>query len=38
MERDVSFFSSFQGVVSHQNFRTDKWDLGPAFNWDRLGL
>ena len=38
MKRDVSFFSSFQGVVSHQNFRTDKWDLGPAFNWDRLGL
>ena len=38
MERDVSFFSSFKGVVSHQNFRTDKWDLGPAFNWDRLGF
>ena len=38
MERDVGFFSGFKGVASHQNFRKDKWDLGPAFNWYRLGF
>ncbi len=38
MERDVAFFSGFKGVVSHQNFRKDKWDMGPSFNWDRLGF
>ena len=38
MKQDLSFFSGFKGVASHQNFRKDKWDLGPSFDWDRLGL
>jgi len=28
----------YTGVSSHANFRQDKWDIGPAFPWDRLGL
>jgi len=35
---DVAAFSSYKGVCSHANFRQDKWDLGPAFPWERLGL
>lgn len=28
---------SFKGIVSHINYRTSgKWDIGPAFDWDRL--
>ncbi len=27
----------FKGIVSHVNFRaTGKWDIGPAFDWDRV--
>ncbi len=26
--------TSFNGIVSHVNFRTDKYDLGPAFPWN----
>ncbi len=27
----------FKGIVSHINYRpTGKWDIGPAFNWNRL--
>jgi N-acetyl-anhydromuramyl-L-alanine amidase AmpD len=37
-ECDVAFFGSFKGVATHQNFRRDKWDIGPAFPWERLGL
>jgi N-acetyl-anhydromuramyl-L-alanine amidase AmpD len=27
---------NFRGIVSHVNFRTDKFDIGPAFDWDRV--
>jgi N-acetyl-anhydromuramyl-L-alanine amidase AmpD len=28
---------SFHGIVSHVNYReSGKWDLGPAFDWDRI--
>lgn len=37
-EFDPVFFSSFQGIASHQNFRGDKFDIGPAWNWDSLGI
>jgi N-acetyl-anhydromuramyl-L-alanine amidase AmpD len=37
-ECDVNAFSTYKGVCSHANFRQDKWDIGPAFPWDRLGL
>ena len=27
----------FRGIVSHVNYRaTHKWDIGPAFDWDRV--
>ena len=29
-QRDQSYFRSYKGIASHQNFRTDKWDVGPA--------
>jgi N-acetyl-anhydromuramyl-L-alanine amidase AmpD len=35
---DVSSFANYKGVCTHANFRQDKWDIGPAFPWDRLGL
>lgn len=35
---DLASFASYKGVCSHANFRRDKWDIGPAFPWDRLGL
>jgi len=28
--------AQFRGIVSHVNFRTDKFDIGPAFDWDRV--
>jgi LysM repeat protein len=34
----AEYFGNFSGVASHQNFRSDKWDVGPAFDWDRLGF
>ncbi|MDX1980929.1 MAG: N-acetylmuramoyl-L-alanine amidase [Bryobacteraceae bacterium] len=36
MEFDVGFYSTFQGVASHQNFRDDKTDIGPAWDWQAL--
>ena len=33
---DVSFFSGWQGICGHQNFRSDKTDPGPAFPWQQL--
>ena len=26
----------FKGILSHVNFRKDKMDIGPAFDWDRV--
>ncbi len=37
-EHDANYFRKFRGVAAHQNFRSDKWDIGPAFDWDRLGI
>jgi len=34
---DVDFYRDWKGIASHQNFRLDKTDLGPAFDWTRLG-
>lgn len=28
--------ASFNGILSHVNFRADKSDIGPAFPWDRV--
>jgi N-acetyl-anhydromuramyl-L-alanine amidase AmpD len=38
LEFDAQAFQGYQGVATHANFRADKWDVGPAFDWDRLGL
>jgi N-acetyl-anhydromuramyl-L-alanine amidase AmpD len=31
-------FAGYKGIATHVNFRPDKWDVGPAFDWERLGL
>lgn len=28
--------ANFKGICSHVNFRADKWDIGPAFDWSKL--
>jgi N-acetylmuramoyl-L-alanine amidase len=28
--------AGFNGILSHVNFRKDKWDIGPAFDWERV--
>ena len=33
---DLDFFDNWAGVASHQNFRPDKFDIGPAFDWGLL--
>jgi N-acetyl-anhydromuramyl-L-alanine amidase AmpD len=38
LEYDQTFFDNYKGVATHVNFRPDKWDIGPAFEWDRLGI
>lgn len=35
---DVPFFKDFKGIATHANFREDKTDIGPAFEWGRLDL
>jgi N-acetyl-anhydromuramyl-L-alanine amidase AmpD len=35
---DPAAFAGYTGVATHANFRNDKWDVGPAFPWDRLQL
>lgn len=32
------YFKTFSGIASHQNFRADKFDVGPAFAWERITL
>ena len=29
---------TFRGITSHQKYRQDKWDIGPAFDWTKVGL
>jgi len=33
---DISFFDTFKGIATHQNFRKDKTDVGPAFPLARV--
>ncbi|MDZ7638832.1 MAG: N-acetylmuramoyl-L-alanine amidase [Bryobacterales bacterium] len=37
-EFDPKAFDTYAGVATHTNFRRDKWDVGPAFNWENLGF
>lgn len=34
---DMQFFNDWKGVASHQNYRPDKFDIGPAWDWSLLG-
>jgi len=36
LEFDATFFASFKGIATHANFRSDKFDIGPAFDWNAL--
>jgi N-acetylmuramoyl-L-alanine amidase len=27
---------AFRGICSHVNFRSDKWDIGPGFDWGKI--
>jgi N-acetyl-anhydromuramyl-L-alanine amidase AmpD len=33
---DLAFYREWKGIASHQNFRIDKSDIGPSFDWDKL--
>jgi N-acetyl-anhydromuramyl-L-alanine amidase AmpD len=33
---DIDWFTGYKGIASHQNFRFDKYDIGPAFDWKRF--
>ncbi len=33
---DPEYFCKFRGIASHQNFRPDKYDVGPAWRWEAL--
>ncbi|MBI5283015.1 MAG: N-acetylmuramoyl-L-alanine amidase [Candidatus Solibacter usitatus] len=35
---DLNYFATFKGIAAHQNFRPDKFDIGPAWNWKGLDL
>lgn len=32
---DLEFFTKFSGLVTHTNFRKDKYDIGPLWDWER---
>lgn len=34
---DWPYYENYRGVASHQNFHAEKTDIGPAFDWERLG-
>ena len=33
---DMAFYGHWTGIASHQNFRPDKFDIGPAWDWSLL--
>ena len=35
---DMNFYDTWNGVASHENFRSDKSDVGPAFPWELLTI
>jgi len=34
----AGYFATFTGIAAHQNFRSDKFDVGPAFPWESISL
>lgn len=35
-EFNLDFSGKWKGIIDHASFRPDKFDIGPAFNWDIL--
>jgi N-acetyl-anhydromuramyl-L-alanine amidase AmpD len=35
-DTNLETVAKFKGIVTHINYRKDKWDIGPAFDWDRV--
>jgi N-acetyl-anhydromuramyl-L-alanine amidase AmpD len=35
---DPPFYSSYKGIATHANFRGDKWDIGPSYDWESLDI
>jgi N-acetyl-anhydromuramyl-L-alanine amidase AmpD len=35
---DLPFYASYKGIATHANFRQDKWDVGPSYDWESLGI
>ncbi|MBI5087118.1 MAG: N-acetylmuramoyl-L-alanine amidase [Acidobacteria bacterium] len=35
---DPGYFAAFKGIAAHQNFRPDKFDVGPAWDWKGLDM
>jgi N-acetyl-anhydromuramyl-L-alanine amidase AmpD len=33
---DLPFFVKFEGIFGHENVRADKYDMGPAWDWEAL--
>ncbi len=38
LETNLEDMINFRGIASHLNFRSDKYDIGPAFDWSKIGL
>jgi len=38
LKTDVDGLANFKGIIAHQHYRRDKYDMGPAFEWNRIGL
>jgi N-acetyl-anhydromuramyl-L-alanine amidase AmpD len=35
---DTAALAGYRGVTTHCNYRKDKYDVGPAFEWEKAGL
>jgi N-acetyl-anhydromuramyl-L-alanine amidase AmpD len=38
LKYDLLGLANYRGILCHQNFREDKYDIGPAFDWIKIGL
>ncbi len=35
---DLDTLMSYRGLTTHANYRADKYDIGPAFDWTKIGV
>lgn len=35
---DLDTLMGYRGLTTHANYRSDKYDIGPAFDWTRIGV